>query len=101
MSTQHGKSMSFDLVRSRIGSPRPSAGEGNCERIENRLLPALSVRRSARATQVERALRARFHLWIRRRAAQGWLNSIFSQLQGLGGEGDTSRLNQLPKPTSG
>ena len=33
-------------------------GEGSCEKIENRFLPALSVRRSARSTQVERALRA-------------------------------------------
>jgi len=75
-----------------LGSPLPNAGEGSCEKIENRLLPALSVRRRtavprARATQVERALRARFHLWTRRRDGSGWLNSIFSQLQGLGGEG--------------
>ena len=56
--------------------------EGSCEKIENRLLPALSVRRSARATQVERALRARFHLWARRRNGSGWLHSILLQLQG-------------------
>jgi hypothetical protein len=36
--------------------------EGSCNKIENRLLPALSVRGSARSTQVERALRARFRL---------------------------------------
>jgi len=64
---------------------------GSCEKIENRLLPALSVRRGtavprARATQVERALRARFHLWTRRRDGSGWPNSIFSQLQGNGGQ---------------
>jgi len=49
---------------------------GSCETIEDRLLPALSVRRGtavprARATLVERALRARFHLWIRRRDGSG------------------------------
>ena len=63
---------------------RPCGSEGSCEKIENRLHPALSVRRSARATQVERALRARFHLWTRRRDGSGWLNSFFSQLQGGG-----------------
>ena len=50
---------------------RVPSREGSCEKIENRLLPALSVRRSARSTQVERALRARFHLWIRRRDGSG------------------------------
>ena len=43
-----------------IRLPPPQCG-GSCEKIENRLFPALSVRRSARATLVERALRARFH----------------------------------------
>jgi len=41
-----------------FGSPRPS--KGSCEKIENRFVSATSVRRSARSTQVERALRARF-----------------------------------------
>ncbi len=50
---------------------RYSSREGSCEKIQNRLLPALSVRRSARSTQVKRALRARFHLWIRRRDGSG------------------------------
>ncbi len=57
-----------------FGSPLPNAG--SCEKIENRLLPALSVRRGtavprARATQLERALRARFHLSIWRRGGLG------------------------------
>ena len=34
------------------------------KKLKNRLLRPLSVRRSARTTQVERALRARFHMWI-------------------------------------
>jgi hypothetical protein len=38
--------------------------EGSCEKIQDRICPAKSVRRSARSTQVERALRARFELWI-------------------------------------
>jgi len=54
-----------------IRLPSPQRGEGSCEPIENRLLPALSVRRSARATLVERALRVRFHLWIQRRDGAG------------------------------
>ena len=49
-----------------IGTP-----EGSCEKIENRLLLARSVRRSARSTQVERALRARFRLWIQNRDGSG------------------------------
>ena len=45
-----------------VGTPRPNVGEGSFEKIENRLTPAPSVRTSARSTQVERALRARFRL---------------------------------------
>jgi hypothetical protein len=45
--------------------------QGSCEKIEDRLTPGLSVRRSARSTQVERTLRVRFHLWIRRRDGSG------------------------------
>ncbi len=75
------------------GSPSPNVGEGNCEQIENRLLPALSVRRGTAApracsAQVERALRARFHLWIRRRDGSGLAQFIFftaSKAEGRGG----------------
>ena len=56
---------------------------GSCEKIENRLLPALSVRRSARATLVERSLRARFHLWIRRRDGSGLAQLNFFTASGL------------------
>ena len=45
-------------------------GKGSCKIIENRLLPALSVRGSARSTQVARALRARFRLRISAVAGQ-------------------------------
>ena len=63
--------LSKDLID--FGSPLPN--EGRCEEVKNRcrLLLALSVSRRtavprARSTRVERALRARFHLWMRRRA---------------------------------
>ena len=59
-------------------------GEGSCEKIENRLLPALSVRRSARSTQVERALRARFHLTIQRRDGSGLAQFNFFTASGPG-----------------
>jgi len=77
-----------------INSP---LGKGSCEKIESRLLPALSVRRGtavsrARSTQVERALRARFHLWIRRRNGSGLAQFNFSQLQGV------VRTNEDPLP---
>ena len=49
------------MKKSKIHLPRlPRGGEGSCEKIEDRLFPARSVRRGARSTQVERALRARF-----------------------------------------
>ena len=65
------------------------AHEGSCEKVENRLLPALSVRRGtavprARSTQVERALRARFHLWIRRRNGSGLVQFNFFTASGYG-----------------
>jgi hypothetical protein len=44
-------------MRKREWQPIPS-WEGSHDRIENRLQPALSVRRSARATLVARATRA-------------------------------------------
>ena len=62
-------------------SPPP---EGSCERIENRLLSALSVRGSARATQVERALRARFHRWTRRWDGSGLARFNFFTASGPG-----------------
>ena len=68
-----------------FGSPRPNAGEGRCEKNEKRLLPTLSVRRSARATLVERALRARFHLWIRRRDGSGLAQLNFFTASGVWG----------------
>ncbi len=66
--------------------------QGSCEQIENRLLPALGVRRSARATPVERALRARFHLWIRRREGAGLAQFNFFTASGVG-EGERSSLS--------
>ena len=48
-----GKELKF---KKKFGAPLPNAGEGSCGKCEKRLLPALSVRRSARSTQVERAL---------------------------------------------
>ena len=75
-----------------LGSPRPNAGEGSCEKIENRLLPALSVRRSARSTQVERALRARFRLWIQNRDGSRSSQFNFFTASGARGEGASTRL---------
>ena len=46
--------------------------------------PALSLRRSARSTQVERALRARFHLWIRRLEGSGFAQFNFFTASGAG-----------------
>ena len=72
------------LQVTRIGSPLPNAGEGSCEKIENRLLSTLSVRRSARSTQVERALRARFRLWIQNRDGSGLSRFNFFTASGEG-----------------
>ena len=71
----------------RLMSDQPH--EGSCEEIENRLLPAPSVRRGtavprARSTQVERELCARFHLWIRRRDRSGLAQFDFSTALGCG-----------------
>ena len=65
-----GGAISVAVGAKENGGPIPSR-ERSCEKIKNRLLPALSVRRSARATLVERALRARFHLWVRGQGGSG------------------------------
>ena len=67
------KNSGFTYLGFRLHDPSWSGlpSQGSCEKIENRLFPTLSARRSARSTQVERALRARFHLWIRRRDGSG------------------------------
>ena len=75
--------------RSKSVTPSPRR-QGRCEKIENRLLPALSVRRGtavprARATLVERALRARFRLWIRRRDGSGLAQLNFFTASGCQG----------------
>jgi hypothetical protein len=51
--------------------PADHPARWSCEKIEDRVLPARSVRRSARSTQVERALRARFRPWIQNRDGAG------------------------------
>ena len=63
-----------------IGSGRNFLVEkGSCERIEDRLLPGPSVRRSARSTWVQRALRARCHCRFGDRMDQGWLTRTESR----------------------
>jgi hypothetical protein len=55
----------------------------------------------ARATLVERALRARFHLWMRRRDGSGLAQFNFFTVSGVGGEGDSCEVNRLSKLRAG
>jgi hypothetical protein len=55
----------------------------------------------ARSTQVERALRARFQLWIQNHNGSAPRRFNLFTAPGAGGEGDTSLPGQLPKLGSG
>ena len=59
--------------------------KGSREKIQDRVFTARSVRRSARSTQVERALRARFGLWIFGRDTSGVSIQFFTASGGLQG----------------
>jgi hypothetical protein len=83
----------------RIPSKNSPLTKGSCEKIEDRLLPARSVRRSARSTQVEGALRTRFGLWIQNRDRSEPSRFNFFTAPGGGGEAvwrlsyNTGKLN--------
>ncbi len=64
------------------------------------LLPARSVRWSARSTQVERALCARFRLWIQNRDGSGLSRFNFFTAPGDSGFADTARGLSCLRPTN-
>jgi hypothetical protein len=80
------------LVEKRFSlTPALPAPHKSCEKIEHRLPPGLSVRRSARSTQMEHALRARFYLRIRR-----WDGSAPAQFNSY--QGSNAKANAIHHP---
>ena len=67
------------------------------KKLPSWLFTAGGVRRSARFTLVERALRARFRLWLQNRDKSGLSDAVFSQLQGRC-QGNGGRLTETQFP---